>query len=176
MCLIPASPTTSGKASLPVILSGVRRQPNVAEAPHTRSRLPQPPWAFPSHSPCSRHPTPRPETVHLAPANRGRWEEDRLFVSGDTCGLRKDSVMQAVPWKSGALAPRKARHIEEGFSPCGRLFRGTEISKPLGGLFRQSRGAALSQRSPHHPVNLLPPSSDLLSPLAKALDFQLGFP
>jgi len=29
--------------------------------------------------------------------------------------------MRAVPWKSGASAPRKAAEISAGFSPCGRI-------------------------------------------------------
>ena len=36
--------------------------------------------------------------------------------------LQKKSGMQAVPWKSGASAPRKAFRINAGFSPCGRPF------------------------------------------------------
>jgi hypothetical protein len=34
--------------------------------------------------------------------------------------LRKNSQMRAVPWESGASAPRKASRIGLGFGPCGR--------------------------------------------------------
>jgi uncharacterized protein len=80
----------------------------------------QPPSAVP---PSEARRKSRQPNCEFSPNPQAEAEQPNPSTRTTLAGLRENSQIGEVPWKSGASAPRKASKISAGFSPSGRILR-----------------------------------------------------